>query len=903
MGGIVVKLTDSQLLAINTLDENLEIIACAGSGKTGVVTRRIVNILKTKRDLKPENIVAFTFTEKAADELKNRIYKYVKEEIGEVNGLAEMYVGTVHGFCLKLLQDYVSIFQKFTVLDSIKTKLFIDKNYDSIGMKNLGMRRFKETGLFMSIISALNESKIDNDKISEKLIQVQEKYCEIFYSNNYFDFSLILKEALNQLQINKELRDKISNRIKYLTVDEYQDINPIQEKLIKTIYELGANLCIVGDDDQTIYQFRGSDSSNILTFKNRYNVGKSIVLDDNFRSTKGIVDIAHTVIKNNIERLNKKMVSSSELPFEEGDIVYKEFGNIVEEFDFIAKQIIELRDSGVKFSDMAILLRMKKFGSELVNILDKYRIPYIVEGVNELFLTPEALASKMIFDFLKGDVDEKQLLDAWLSVKYRLKKNDIENAIQDLKNYDVAKIKFYHAFVLQQIFHDFISQIELKEEEGSIVSNTEIILYNLGKFSQVIHDFETIYFASAPAFKLACFCSFLEYTAQDYYPEGHMQNTYIRPDAINIMTVHQSKGLEFSAVFVPQMNHNIFPAQKIGGKNIWHYIPREAIVNSSRYDGTLEDERRLFYVAVTRSKKFLYLTRSPYKKNSQKPSEFFIEVKHSKYIFEHDETVSQQGKVLPISQFDEKPIGLNFSILQDYFDCKYRFKITFFYGFVQPLVAPMGYGRSLHNIVMDIHRRYVDGKLVQSNELNNIVNTHFYLPYANAKMKILMQANAERSIEDYYNKNLDYFGNIRFVEKDIELDLGNNIRVNGRVDLVKRKEIGEAEKTFIVDFKTAHRSVVECIGEEQLKIYALGYKELTGEHADFIEIYNLDNNEQSRKKVNERMLGDTEEKIILAANNIRRNKLEKKCSKEKCSNCYMMHLCISNEKKKLLNIE
>jgi DNA helicase-2/ATP-dependent DNA helicase PcrA len=896
------QLTNSQITAINTLDENIEIIACAGAGKTGVVTKRIVNILKSKKGVKPENIVAFTYTEKAANELKNRIYRYVKEEIGEVNGLADMYIGTIHGFCLKLLQDYTSVFQKFTVLDAIKTKLFIDKNYDAVGMKALGLQRFKETGLYTSIISALNESEVDFLNMPDELKQAVDKHREIFFNNNYFDFSLILKEALHQLHNNEDLRQKISNRIKFLTVDEYQDINPIQEKLIRELYELGANLCIVGDDDQTIYQFRGSDSSNILTFKKRYCVGKSIILDDNFRSTKGIVDIAQTVIKNNTERLNKKMVSSAELQYEEGDIVYKEFNNINDEFDFIAKRIVELKNSGVKLSEIAVLLRMKKFGSDLVKTFDKYDIPYIVEGVNELFATPEAFASRMIFEFLNGAVDEKQLLEAWMAVRYPLNKQYIESAIYTLKKYDVSKIKFYHDFVLQQIYHDFISDIELKEDEGVVTKGTEIILYNLGKFSQVIHDYESIYFSSLPSFKLSLFCSFLEYTAQDYYPEGYLQNTYIRPDAVNIMTVHQSKGLEFSAIFIPQLNRNIFPTQKIGGKNIWHYIPREAIQNSFRYDGTIEDERRLFYVAVTRSKKFLFLTRSPYKRNSQNPSRFFIEAKHSKYIFEHDDGISYSGKKLPDLHSGEKPIGLNFSILQDYFDCQYRFKLTFFYGFVQPLVAPMGYGRSLHNIVMDVHRNFVNGKSVTEDELKKIVDIHFFLPYANAKMKILMQINAQKSVEDYYRKNVEEFDKIKFVEKDIELDLGDNIRVNGRIDLVKRRDVGDIDKTFIVDFKTAHRSTVECIDEEQLKIYALGYKELTGENADFIEVYNLDNNEQSRKKVNETMLGDTKGKIIDAAKNIRGNALEKKYAKEKCSNCFMAHLCISKDSKVKLGI-
>lgn len=220
---------------MDAIDEDVEIIACAGAGKTGVVTRRIINILKQKKDVLPENIVAFTFTEKAAKELKARIYKYGEKVLGHTKGFANMYVGTIHGFCLKMLKEYIPEFQKFTVLNEIRTKLFIEKNYDTCGMSDLGLRKYVETNLFLSVMSLLNENLFEESKWDVTTRTAVQKYKSAFYEKKYFDYSLIMQEMLHQLETNAEFANIISNKIKYLTIDEYQDTNPVQERLIQFI--------------------------------------------------------------------------------------------------------------------------------------------------------------------------------------------------------------------------------------------------------------------------------------------------------------------------------------------------------------------------------------------------------------------------------------------------------------------------------------------------------------------------------------------------------------------------------------------------------------------------------------------------------------------------------------------
>jgi len=899
-------LTADQRRAVETIDDNLEIIACAGAGKTGVVTRRIVMILKSRPEIRPENIVAFTFTEKAAVELKNRIYKYAHQELGNVQGLAHMYVGTIHGFCLKILQEYVQQFQKFSVLDEITTSIFIGRNNDECGMTDLGLLGYKmyDVEFFIKVMNLINENSFDDRVWPPKISSCMSKYQETFYKNKYFDFSLILKEMINQLETNEELRNIIKNKIKYLTVDEYQDINPIQERLIRLLFELGCNLCVVGDDDQTIYQFRGSDVSNILHFEENYGIKpeNKVILDKNFRCTSAVIDVAQTIIRLNSNRLDKEMQSASSWKHDDGSVTYSEFGNTSEEYGFIAEQIESLHSVGIKYSDMAVLLRKSKSGAELSHILDTYDIPHIIDGVHELFMTNEIAASCAVFNFLDKTIDGEQLKTLWNNVGYPIDAISLDFAVSILELIDLAAIKGYSDFSIQQVFHDFIVNLGVREIEGN--NNSEIILYNLGKFSQVIDDFEKINFSVAPKSRIHRFCFFLNGMAINSYAEGQLENTYIRPDAVNIMTVHKSKGLEFTAVFVPQLNRNYFPAGGHGGRTIWSLVPKDCIPNAKRYEGTLEDERRLFYVAVTRAKKFLFLTRSPSStsKNERTISQLLIGARQSKFIIRHNGNVNYSAMGIPPADTINAPVNLNFSILQDFFDCPYRFKLSFFYGFVQPIIPGLGYGTSMHEIVMNIHRRFIDGDPVEKAELSEIVADHFFLRYAPPFIEKNMHGKAERSIQDYFDKEKNQFKNIQHAEIDIEIDLGDNIKVNGRIDLVKKADIEGNIKTFIVDFKTQHGDITECINAEQLKIYALGYKELCGEKADYMEVCNLDNGDYQRETITDRTFEEVACNIRDATEKIRSNKMERKCNKQKCSKCYLNYLCLSKEEKSSMGL-
>ncbi len=890
------NLSAKQIEAVNSIDEDIQIIACAGAGKTGVVTRRIVNILKRKPDVKPENIIAFTFTKKAAEELKSRIYNIGQLELDNTQGFAKMYIGTIHGFCLKMLQEYLPEFQSFSVLDEIHTKLFVERYYAETGMEDLGLVKYVETDLFIHVMSLLNENWFDSDKWDNATKTAFKKYRDILYSKKFFDYSLIMREMVDKLETDLVFRSIVAEKVKYLTVDEYQDINPVQEKLIRILKDLGSNLCVVGDDDQTIYQFRGSDAGNILTFVQRYGVKKYISLDTNYRSTEGIVDVAKAVITNNVHRLPKEMKSGCRTPYDVGDIVFKEVNQPEEEYDFIAENIIKLHNIGVPYSEIAILLRKRKIGSEIADVLDKYDIPFIIEGMNDLMYTAECKAAKGIFDYLNGEIDMMTLYELWLKVDYPFERNDLGNAIQAIMTIDVSQMKHFTELNLQSIYQDFLKNVVLVENGRK---ETEMILYNLGKFSQVIGDYEVINFTRKPKSKLDSFCKFLHYTADGNYPEGYLTNDYIKPDAVSIMTVHQSKGLEYAAVFIPGLNKNYFPAQKVGGKSVWHVIHREWITGSSRFDGDLEDERKLFYVAVTRAKKYLFISRAK-ETRDKSVSIFFLESQQSHCLIPYENNIVYNPTHLPDLRHNKIPLMLNFSLLEDYFDCPYRFKLTVFYGFNSPLTELIGYGNALHAVIRNINLAAIDGTKITDKFIEKTFEQVFHLPYAIEAQRERMLKSAKDSVKRYL-EHKDRFGEIRLAESPIEIDLGDGITVNGRIDMVKEVEEGGQKKTVIVDFKTANKRVLDAINTEQLKIYALGYQHLTGQMADFMEIYHLNSENSAREPITAETVQGVENEIKTAADHIRRNDLPKRCGAESCAKCRMAHLCLNkSERKKYL---
>ncbi|MFA5904956.1 MAG: ATP-dependent DNA helicase [Desulfobacula sp.] len=947
--------SEKQLDAIKSNDKHLRIIACAGSGKTSTIVGKIDYLLNPQNGyrLAPKNIIAFTYTEKAAGELKNKVLNQVS-----LKGMADMYIGTIHGWCLKALQENEYKYQNFSVLDEIKLKLFIDKYFEVIGMKdvtklsdpNVYLKRFINTSIFVRIMDIIRESNfIKEVPLPSNLKNAKQKYEETLLQKKHFDFSMIMDKALESLNQESNLTKSIKENIKFLFVDEYQDINPIQEKLINKIWEISdCKIIVVGDDDQNIYQWRGSNNRYIIDFNKKFsdsNNMEDIRLDINYRSSEGITKLAESIISHNQIRIkNKKMSSAKKQIFiKSQDLVYTEYATIEEENEAIAEYINNIlgvkfsdedeENRGISYSDICILLRTWNKAQTISESLDRYNIPFITAGVNQLFDTIEVQAATGIFQFLRGDISKDDLSILWMAIpNANISKDKLNLAIEGDTSQRInglngmlpenEKVAGNWEYSLQDIFWNFLENAEIYEDsfidnssekkEQETAQRAEIVFYNFGKFSQVINDFEEINFNSNnPSFHLFNFLSFIRYAAIDYYPEGWLNNTYKTPNAVQIMTIHQAKGLEFPVVIIPGLNRNYLPAKKKGGLNEWHFLDRSLIEEQNRYEGDkidYEDERRLLYVAITRSQKYLFLSRSPDLNNRlyTKESLFVQELLQPNVLVDgRNLSFPNSDKIEPKAKEKVKNIILDFTTLKDYFECPYRFKLVSMYGFCFPLNQRMGVGRSFHNCLMELHKRLKKNETLTQQELEGLINRQTFFPYLTKSVKLSepLYKKVSTNVVRYYEENRQDLTNIEFVEQDIQYKLGDNILVLGRVDLIKkRKDFGKYETT-IVEFKSSEDRLSGKITDEQLKMYALGHRELTGEVADYIMTYIIG---EAKRKVPYALrpedLNQIEARIKEAAEKIRNENFRKISSekKHKCESCYPNRLCLN---RRLYNVK
>jgi ATP-dependent DNA helicase UvrD/PcrA len=916
--------TPRQLEAINHLDGNLQIIACAGSGKTQVISQRIINILREKgpEGISPGNIVAFTFTEKAAGELKDRIHRLCREQLGSEFGLAEMFVGTIHGFCLDLLQTYLYRFLKYRVLNDVQQRLLIDRHSRESGLSDLrthdgkALKRWVDSKLYQKILSIVREARIDEGVLGDHPIRdALAKYHGLLDRKCYLDYSRILLEAVSALAGNEELRQKIAGRVRYLIVDEYQDVNPLQECLIKQLHDLGAQLCVVGDDDQTIYQWNGSDIGNILSFAERYPGVRQIPMGENFRSSRGVVETARSVVERNGERLTKRMVSQEKQPFLRGDLLCQKFPDPATEAQGIADKITSLRGvpftennetRGLSWSDCAILLRsVKNSAAPILDALRAADIPYLVKGMNGLFDTAEVQAAAGIFFYMNNELGREDLTRLWSAANLNILPKALEGAITTL-DVDLASWRADWdgsgrylrtvEFSLQSTYRKFLSNICLREEnipdaEGDSRSRGELVYFNLGKFSQLITDFEEIHWHSDPASLYGGFAGFLRHQAANYYPEGWEDAGYAVPDAVQVMTIHQAKGMEFPVVFVPNMNRNRFPSKKQGGRQWHHVLPRGAVIGGDRLDGTIEDERRLFYVALTRSKKYLYCSWAPEAANLYRNESAFVrEVSTPGCVLTRDPENLPGERIKARPDREEAEVIITFSELKYFFECPYQFKLRFLYGFNPGFHEKLGFGKSLHDALAEVHRRALDGTYLSPENVPELLENHLHLPYAWESLREDMHRQADVALRRYLRENAPLLDKVQHVEQPIEIKLAEGVVVHGRIDLIRRTDTNEV---IIIDFKSTERAQEENVTRQQLHIYAMGYRQLAGVDADLVEIYNLDEGAGAtvRELVDETMLRRTEEAIIEGGRVIRENRLDRV---ERCAGCDVQGICRSD---------
>ncbi|HIS90150.1 MAG TPA: UvrD-helicase domain-containing protein [Candidatus Faecisoma merdavium] len=614
-------LNDRQKEAVNITDGPLLVLAGAGSGKTKVLTTKVAKLIIDNK-IDPSNILAITFTNKAAKEMKQRILSMV----GDIG--YKIQISTFHSFGLNILKkhyDKLKLSKNFTILDSDDSSILIknilkdmnsDENYKAI--KNIISNNKN------ALIDSYEYERFVSNDFEELVLEVYRKYENRLIKNNSVDFDDLLMLPIVLFKKHPDILKEYQEQYKYILIDEYQDTNEAQYLLTKMISAKYKNICVVGDDSQSIYSWRGSNYKNILNFEKDYPNCKTVFLEQNYRSTKTIINASNDLIKNNINRKDKNLWTDNE----EGiKIEYKRAIDEKDEAYYVVSEINKLLDNGSKLSDIAILYRTNAQSRNLEDELLLNNIPYKVVG-SVYFYNRKEIKDLMAYLKLIYNKDDDVSLTRIINVPRRKigkvtidrlvsKANDLNCSIYDAidsgKELEFKEIiEFLRENKDNYTLTNFIDLVLEKtgiikelEDENTIEAQTRI--ENLNEFKSIAYQFEEKYgIISLEEFlnEISLVSDITEYKDNE---------------AITLMTIHSAKGLEFNNVFIVGLEESIFP----------HF-------NSFESNDSLEEERRLCYVAITRAKKRLWLvnalSRTIYgNKVSNKESRFIKEI-DSKYF-------------------------------------------------------------------------------------------------------------------------------------------------------------------------------------------------------------------------------------------------------------------------------
>ena len=614
-------LNDRQKEAVLYGDGPLLILAGAGSGKTSVLTKRVAYLIK-ERNVSPSNIVAITFTNKAAKEMKERIIKEVGKEGYDIQ------ISTFHSFGLRIIKENyekLGYEKNFTIIDSDDSLTVVKKILKEMGIDTT---RFNPKFIKNQISSCKNEmvtpekyKNLVNDELSDITYKVYKKYQDTLLRNNSLDFDDLLIKPIELFNKYKEVLENYQELFKYVFIDEYQDTNEAQYILSKMISAKYKNICVVGDDAQSIYSWRGANFKNILNFEKDYKNAKVILLEQNYRSTKTILNAANSVIKNNINKKDKNLWTDNETGEK---IKYVRTNDEKDEASYVTREIRNLVNNGVSLDDIAVLYRTNAQSRTIEEGFLNSNIPYRIVGAFAFYSRKEIKDLLAYLKLIYNTKDDVSLMRIINYPKRKIGAKTIENLSMDAvlngtSMFDVIssgkELEFKKLILEMKEKSEVLSLTEtidmvldksgIKSElESEHTLEADIRLENLNEFKSITKTFEE-------ESGIASLEDFLNEVS--LVSDVNDQKNDNSPK-VTLMTIHAVKGLEYKYVFVIGMEENIFPH-----------------VNSCEEDGGIEEERRLCYVAITRAKEKLYLVnalrRMLYGKTSvNMPSRFINEI-------------------------------------------------------------------------------------------------------------------------------------------------------------------------------------------------------------------------------------------------------------------------------------
>ena len=637
-------LNPAQREAVEKTEGPVLILAGAGSGKTRVLTTRIGHLIEDK-GVQPANILAITFTNKAANEMRERVEETLESDA------SDMWISTFHSCCVRILRkdiNRIGYNRSFVIYDSADQVTLVK---DCLKELNLNDKVF-EPKMIISTISGAKDKLYDpkqfkamhmNDNRMSKIADVYALYQDRLKRNSALDFDDLIFKTVELLKSDKEVLDYYRNRFKYIMVDEYQDTSKAQYELIKILAKEHQNICVVGDDDQSIYGWRGADIRNILEFEKDYDDVHVVKLEQNYRSTQIILDAANTVISNNIERKRKRLWSEKK----DGELIKIQVAqDEIEESDFVADMIAKIsREQNRSYKDFAVLYRANAQSRSVEDALNRSQIPYNIYGGTKFYERKEIkdlIAYLRVIQNPQDDISIKRIINVprrgiglrtieKIEDRASLKQESIYSVLIDIETNSEISTKARNS--ISEFVDNVIGTLRTMREVYPVSKLIEKViesidyygyideLYkgdkeeaeerkdNVKEFISVAMEFEQ----NSEEKDLETFLTGVALTSESSEEE--------EIDKVSLMTIHTSKGLEFPVVFIVGMEDGLFPIAR-------------AVRSMS--DSEIEEERRLCYVGITRAKEILYLTltqkRTVYGKTNPSIASRFMEELPKEFI-------------------------------------------------------------------------------------------------------------------------------------------------------------------------------------------------------------------------------------------------------------------------------
>lgn len=869
------------------------ILACAGSGKTYNLTRTIAGLVQ-EHEADPKKIAAITFTNMAADKLKSELSSLLSDK----SAASLMFTGTIHSFCLDLLRRHADqMIDDWQVLNQSQQFVLLNRFWDKWEISDVAPEKTK-TRTLERLCNTFNIVKMESipastlDKRHPEIARVFTLYSGYLRQNKYWDFADLISETLGRLRSDDTFKEQVLGSYEYIFVDEYQDVDPLQACIIEDLGKANA-VYVVGDDDQSIYQFRGTDVKNILNFSRRQDT-ETHVLSLNRRCPRNILAVAENCVKKVASRYPKKMLPARK----SGRVVIEQFKAVEDEARFIADEVAKLIATGAVNSegDIAVLMRsVASYGEKYINPLRDRGLRCVVRGGRNLFdseevsnvvsvlewivkdpnlvchlgLIADLFTGQIDTDSVAQDQDELGMPSEDDAVRLGLTAKDLSK----LKSLIELREKYYLSNFgsVLEIIIAVIAHLELISEECQ-----ESALYNLARFTQIVREYESV----AATRRLEYLCGFIQSYAARAYDEGMPVSA--AKDAVNILTVHQAKGLEFDYVFVPMLVEKRFPLCT----NSQRWLIDDDLFPSHRYYNLEENERRLLYVACSRAKKGLYLTcsKNVHLATEKAPSLFFIEARKVRLPDRNTEPELERSR-----EEEKRFLVSSYSALEYYLTCPHRYRLLVVYGIVSPPNPFFEFGRLIHSMLAFMNRALSEEKEVQFKEIEQQYNDSFNYAFRAANLPHLtvekQRARGSKALRKYYDTKGEWFENAREVEKDFEY-MGENFLVKGRYDLICEPEEGQP---VLIDFKTGQRH--EYLRTDfQMQLYALAAVEQMTVPVDKAVLYYVDSGEEVVYDVQDAFLEDGRQNLKQVIDGIMTNEFTATPGKM-CGRCEVRSLC------------